>query len=184
MKNLIIKGDLATQKAKKIWHGIITRVNLQVFNSRNYAYRDCTVCEEWKDFNNFLDWFVDNYIDGYQIDKDLLCKGNKCYCPECCCFIPRFINSILTKADKIRGPYPVGVDFHSSKYRARIKRVVDGKRTRTCLGYFDTPQDAFNAYKIARERYIKDVADRYYNDNLITENVYKALYEYEVEIDD
>jgi predicted RNase H-like HicB family nuclease len=49
---------------------------------------------------------------------------------------------------------------------------------------FDTPEEAFQAYKQAKEAYIKDVANQYYKDGKITENVYNALMKYKVEITD
>ena len=49
----------------------------------------CSVCEEWKHFSNFKKWFDENYIEGFDIDKDILIKGNKVYSPEACSFVPR-----------------------------------------------------------------------------------------------
>ena len=31
---------------------------------------------------------------GWELDKDILEKGNKTYSPETCCFVPRVINSL------------------------------------------------------------------------------------------
>ena len=52
------------------------------------------------------------------------------------------------------------------------------------LGTFDTPKEAFQAYKSAKEAYIKEVATQYYNEGKITKKVYDALMKYEVEITD
>lgn len=49
---------------------------------------------------------------------------------------------------------------------------------------FDNEKDAFNAYKQAREEYIKEVAQKYYDEGKITERVYDALLRYEIDIND
>ncbi len=50
------------------------------------------------------------------------------------------------------------------------------------LGSFSTPEEAFEAYKTAKEEYIKEVADKWRGQ--ITEQVYHAMYNYKVEIID
>lgn len=50
------------------------------------------------------------------------------------------------------------------------------------LGTFDSPKDAFNAYKKSKEKCIKEYADRYKGQ--ISEDVYNALYNYKIEITD
>jgi hypothetical protein len=52
------------------------------------------------------------------------------------------------------------------------------------LGYYATPLEAFNAYKTAKEEYIKELAEKYFQEGKITERVYNALMKYEVEITD
>ena len=49
---------------------------------------------------------------------------------------------------------------------------------------FYTPDEAFVAYKSAKELYIQKVATNYFNDGKITERVYKALLNYKIEIID
>ena len=47
---------------------------------------------------------------------------------------------------------------------------------------FNTPQEAFQAYKKFKENYIKQVADEY--KEYIPQKLYEAMYNYEVEIGD
>ena len=61
------------------------------------------------DFQSFANWSVQQVgygVPGYQLDKDLLVKGNKVYSPENCCFLPGEINSAITRdhCDKRSGP--------------------------------------------------------------------------------
>ena len=50
------------------------------------------------------------------------------------------------------------------------------------LGLYNTPQEAFDAYKQFKEQNIKQVADNYRNQ--IPKKLYEAMYRYKVEIDD
>lgn len=177
-----MENTVLLRKARAAWHSMRYRISPNKINSRNYAYKDVTICDEWLIFDNFYQWFKENYREGWQIDKDILIKGNRLYCPECCCFVPAFINSLFTKSNKIRGEYPVGVDFHCGRYRARLKKVVNHKRIRIDLGYFDSPEEAFNAYKREREKYFREVAEEY--KNILPERVYNAIINYKVEIYD
>jgi hypothetical protein len=47
---------------------------------------------------------------------------------------------------------------------------------------YDTPEEAFHAYKTAKEAYIKQVADEY--KDKIPKKLYDALYAYTIEITD
>ena len=50
------------------------------------------------------------------------------------------------------------------------------------LGSFDTPEEAFQAYKVAKESHIKEIADKW--KDKIEPRVYEAMYNYKVEITD
>lgn len=82
----------------------------------------------------------------------------------------------------MRGTLPVGVAFHQkhNKYQATIHK--DGKTTH--IGYFNSPEEAFIAYKKEKESYIKQLAKEYYESGAITRRVFDALMRYEVEITD
>lgn len=155
------------------------------------TYQNCTVCEEWHNFQNFKIWFSKNFIELQNkdervcLDKDILVKGNKIYSPETCCFVPNEINVLLTKNNKNRGKYPIGVYYNKrlKKYVSQCsEKIGKEKKTSIYLGAFDTPEEAFQTYKKHKEQYIKKVADKYKDQ--IKDNVYEALYKWEVEIDD
>lgn len=83
------KKDGKDVKSYSVWRGMIKRCYEK--NSKSYPYyggRGVTVCEEWKNYQNFASWFDSNYPrDGmrYEIDKDD--SGGICYCPENCKFV-------------------------------------------------------------------------------------------------
>ena len=146
------------------------------------SYNEVFVCDEWLRLSNFKEWFENpenGYKDGYQLDKDLLVKGNKIYSPQTCCFLPQEINSII-KLGNNRGKYPIGVikikQGRNKPYRADIKN-----RT---IGYYATPEEAFFAYKKEKEKEVKAVALKYFQEGKITEKVYTALMNFNLEIND
>ena len=59
-------------------------------------------------------------------------------------------------------------------------------RKKINLGYYSTPQEAFNAYKIAKENEIKRIADDCVSKGYITKDsrLYNAMISYKIEIYD
>ena len=171
-------------KCYEVWKKMLQRCYDDDFKEREPTYKGCEVCTEWHNFQSFAEWFEDNYykIPGevMSLDKDVLVKGNKIYSPETCMFVPQDINILFTKCDNSRGDYPIGVSYHKQKGKYISRCNVCNKLKH--LGYFDNPEEAFNAYKTAKEKYIKEVADKY--KEYIPQKLYEAMYNYEVEIDD
>lgn len=157
----------------KCWIGMLERCYSDKYQLKKPTYIDCSVDERWHNFQVFAEWFENNYTQGFELDKDILVKGNKVYSPETCCFVPREVNSLFTKRNSKRGDYPIGVRREGNRYVARLGGNI-------YLGIFDTIEEAFNAYKTAKELYIKEVADKWRSQ--ITEQVYEAMYNYKVEI--
>jgi len=61
----------------------------------NCSLIDSNICHEWKNFQKFAPWCIENYIDGYSLDKDMKIPGNKIYSPDTCIFIPNEINNLF-----------------------------------------------------------------------------------------
>lgn len=165
------------------WCSILERCLCEKRLNKQPTYKECSISSEWKYFTKFKEWFdnpENGYRKGYHIDKDLLSKDNKTYSPETCCFLPAEINSALVKRYRKTKKYPTGVQYIKSKkkYRACIQTKGDGNRV---LGFFDTVEEASEAYKIEKEKYLKFLADKYYSQGLITERVYNALYNYKID---
>lgn len=174
-----VTSDAFETKIYRLWKALLQRC----YKERNDAcvsYKDCSVCEEWLYYSNFRKWVLENYKEDYQLDKDILIKGNKIYSPDTCLFVPSLINSLIIKQKSRRGDLPIGVSRKGDKYRAIIRKKCDYVQ----IGLYDEIEDAFIAYKNEKERYVKEVAQEYYSKGLITQRVYDALMNYEVEIDD
>lgn len=145
-------------KAYQVWLAMLNRCYDKKTQKRQPTYIGCTVDDRWHDFQDFADWFYSHpYSDmGYQLDKDILVVNNKVYGPDTCCFVPRQLNNLLTNNAAKRGDYPQGVSFYKpkSKYTANIS--INSKPV--CLGYFDYPQEARQAYVVRKEAYVKEKA--------------------------
>lgn len=174
------------------WRSMIARCYDENELQRFPTYRGCKVCDEWSDYEVFLDWCKDNYYELDEeticLDKDILNKGNKIYSPSTCIFVPKRINNMMTKSNQSRGDYPLGVFYHkaSKKFASACTTTSNKIKTHKHLGTFNTPEEAFYAYKTFKENYIKQIADEYkekYGDKF-PQALYDAMYKYEVEITD
>ena len=171
------------------WAHIIERCFDEKLKAKQPAYKDIKCCEEWKNFEKFYEWLhsqpnFDRWYNGkrWAIDKDILNKGNKIYSPENCCLIPQSVNCLFLKREAERGKYPIGVSYRKDGFLASCNNSFTGRREE--LGYYSTPEKAFQAYKKYKEKIIKQVAKKEYESGNITEQCYKAMMEYEVEITD
>lgn len=168
----------------KIWSGVLQRSFDPLWKDRYEWYRNTTCAEEFLCASDFINWAksqvgfnsVDEFGKKFAIDKDLLGKGRDLYSPETCAFIPREINNLLISVKKEDSCLPIGVTaVRDGKYRARIS--INNKEV--YLGIFNTPEEAFIAYKFAKESHIKDVAEKWRGE--VDERVYEILLKYKVE---
>ena len=166
-------------KAYITWINVLRRCYNEKERNKYPSYKDVIVCEEWKCFQNFAEWFENNYIEDFHLDKDIICKDCKIYSPETCAFVPQEINKLFTLSEKTRGVYPIGVICVNTRFIAQVS--INNKRQKY-LGAFNTPEEAFQVYKTAKEDYIKEVADKWRGQ--ITEQVYQAMYNYQIETAD
>ena len=145
-----VKGACST-KSYRTWVGIIRRCYCPKFQIKNPAYANCKVDKNWHTFSNFKKWYDVNYREGFQIDKDVF--GNRVYSESACVFVPQSVNLLFTDGAAARGKWPKGVSFLKvpCKYGAHISKK--GKNTH--IGYFDTPEEARQAYLPIRNEYLK-----------------------------
>lgn len=118
---------------------------------RNYihynSYKDCTVCDEWHNFQIFASWHDDNYPnDGgsYHLDKDIKIKGNRIYSPNACKFVTRDENIEAAKAKYFHAISPDGecmTIYNLAKFcrenklnKSNMHKVLTGKN-RSCKGW-------------------------------------------------
>ena len=161
------------------WRNMLRRCYDPKYHIKQPSYKDCVVCEDWLDFQNFAKWYEENKYDidePLSLDKDLVCMGNKTYCPEMCTLVPQSLNSILANTT-VKGMYPLGVYYHK-----RAKKFTSSLATihgRVHYGYHDTPEQAHKEYVENKEKYVHEVIAEVYKGKIPT-SVYTKLKNYKV----
>lgn len=183
------KYSFKDKKVSSLWFGMMNRSFNLNFKEKYPTYRDVVVCEEWLCFQNFAEWcysqkffnVTDFNGEPYELDKDILVRGNKTYSPETCCFVPKAINNLFKFSNRQNKKNPLGVYFKKSlnKYGASYK---DSEGKPRHIGYFNNQIDAFSAYKVVKESTIKDVAVKY--KDFIDQRTYEAMVGWEVTLKD
>lgn len=178
-------------KEYSLWTDMLLRCTEKFWKKRS-SYVGTTCSDNFKNYSYFYEWcnkqvgfgIKDSIGRYWHLDKDLLFKGNKLYSEDTCVFIPQRVNSLLSKRLASRGKLPIGVSWSRVvlKYRSACNVGEYPKKVTKCLGYFDTPEQAFTAYKIFKEEFIKGVAEKYKWQ--IDNKVYTALLNYKVSITD
>lgn len=160
-------------KAYSSWKSILRRCYCPIALSKNPTYLGCVVSDEWHDFQVFAEWWHSNEFSamGYQLDKDLLSLNSKTYSPETCCLIPQSVNKLFNGYNAARGEHPIGVSFKKSIGKYVASMSVNSKVTH--LGCFSTASQAHQAYVVAKEAYVKEVANEWRG--RIDERAYEAL---------
>lgn len=150
------------------------------------TYIGTTCSENFKSYTFFYEWCQeqigfgnkDNSGRYWQLDKDLLIKGNKLYSEDTCVFLPHKLNCLLIKAELARGEYPIGV-YWKKKSKQFCVQCTTGSGTQKYLGLFSDYLEAFKAYKDFKERYIKVLAEEHRHQ--LDPRAYNALMDYQVE---
>ena len=171
-------------KEYALWTGVLERCYSETLKEGRPTYEGCEVSDNFKRYEYFYEW-CQNQVGfgnkGWQLDKDLLIKGNKVYSESTCVFIPAEINLLLVKNTASRGEHLIGVSWSKTNkaFKAMVRR---NKGASEHLGYFNTELEAYNAYKIAKESFIKEQANEW--KDKIDPRAHEALMKYTVEITD
>lgn len=130
----------------RAWKAILRRSYYANFHRIQPTYIGVTVCNEWLKFSSFREWWLENHIDGWELDKDLLLHGSKHYSKESCVYVPKWLNRFVNTHDAARGGLPIGVSYEIStcKFRASCRDTLNDKLR--YLGLFDSPESAHEAW--------------------------------------
>ena len=94
------KHGMIHTRLYRIWGNMCNRCS----NENNpawdrYGARGITVCGEWKDFRNFMDWALENgYSDDLTIDR---IDNDLGYCPENCRWVDCFVQANNKRNNRI-----------------------------------------------------------------------------------
>jgi len=142
------------------WRQMIQRSYYPNYHARHPTYLGVTVCPEWLNFQNYALWWTNepnSNSKDYHLDKDLKADGNKEYSPRTCSFVPVLINTFLTCSGSTRGSLPQGVRAQGDAFQASL----DVKGNRVYLGTYKTPDQAGQAYREAKEKSVKLMAEEW-----------------------
>ena len=179
-----IKVNDVKTKEYELWKSMLKRCYSDTYKKKHPTYEGCEVSDNFKSYEYFYEWCnkqIGFGNEGWQLDKDLLVKGNKVYNEDSCVFLPQEINKVLVKCTASRGEHLIGV-YWNKRDKAFVAQVAKNKRGSEYLGYFKTEIEAFNAYKQAKEAFVKEQASKWKSQ--IDIRAYNALMNYEVNIDD
>ncbi|HSE99828.1 MAG TPA: hypothetical protein VLA48_02940 [Nitrososphaeraceae archaeon] len=143
-------------KAMKTWQNMMQRCYDIKYHEKYPTYREVTVCEEWKCFQNFAEWFENNYrpefMKGWCLDKDLFSKDIKIYSPFSSCFLPQIINKLITHMHTT----PIITDVKGRFYT----KIYKGNKILR-FSVFDTKEEAIFRYKEEKRNYCIEVLSQY-----------------------
>lgn len=126
-------------KPYRTWCAMLKRCYNEKYHAINPTYRECTVCDEWLDYQVFAHWFNEHYIEGFDLDKDIRVEGNKIYAPQFCQFVTREANTVKANAKHYTFLSPCGngvAVYNLSAFckangltQSNMSCVASGKRT-------------------------------------------------------
>lgn len=128
------------------WKAVLMRSCAKEYKNKNPTYENVIICDEWLIFSNFRKWFIENHIDDYHLDKDILSLGSKIYSPETCIYVPRWLNNFITSSNGSRGKYKIGVCWDKVKHKFSAQCNNPITRQRGHVGYFNNETDAHMAW--------------------------------------
>ena len=139
-------------KSYVTWHNMLLRSYSPEYQARASTYVGCSVAQEWLLFSVFEKWYTENYVEGYQLDKDLLVQGNKVYSSDLCVFVEPALNTLLGRGTHQKSNLPLGVSLTKRGFTAKARSYY----YRKYLGYFDTPLEAHRAWQLAKALIIEN----------------------------
>ena len=107
----------------------------------------------WPSYREFKIWHDQNYVPGWELDKDLLVPGNTEYGPDTCRYIPASLNAMQ--------PYNIMdikyAAIHYGGYRARVRWL--GKSV--TIGKFNTEADAVYWMRRSKIKWVFESIPKY-----------------------
>ena len=160
----------------RAWKNMLNRCYYNKLQERYPTYKGCSVSDDWLTFSNFKAWMETQDWEGKHLDKDLLFEGNKVYSADTCVFVSRVVNLFTIYRGNDRGEWLVGLSWNKRDNKFMSSCSNPFTKRREHLGYFDSEQDAHEAwlnrklelaYELAAiqtdERVAKALINRYSN---------------------
>ena len=141
-----------------VWHSMISRCHNKNYHGSD-NYENIKICDEWKYFQNFANWFNDNYYElneeSIVLEKDFKTFAyglDKIYSPQNCMFLPQSLNKTITFQHNVKRNLPVGVRLSCNKNKPYTIQQICKDYSRVI---FETKEEAY-------EKYLELTYDRLY----------------------
>lgn len=166
-----INGNVVMHRAYSTWMEMLKRCYSNEFHAIQPTYSGCYVSKEWLRFSSSYEWWKDNFVDGWQLDKDLIKQGNKIYSKDTCIYVPARINTFASGIGCRRGAlrHGVHVDKRTMRFVARIANNGGGY---THIGTYDSEEEAGEAWVNAKLEAAKEIM---HSCNEIDERIYITI---------
>lgn len=171
--------DRKPSKVYKTWTAMLQRCYDVNLHQRLPRYVNCTVSNEWLNFQNFATWYINHpyYSLGYELDKDVLVPGNTIYSANTCLMLPHALNSLTHINVSTNTGNPIGVtyDSRSKRWIAQLYEY----NNRVYIGSYLTSEEASLAYQSRKLNYVKQLAEEW--KDKIEPRAYNALLNWSIQ---
>lgn len=149
-------NSISHKKPYQTWKAMFDRCYWKDYVEYHlYGGRGVEVCDEWHNFQNFAEWYVNRYKDGYVLDKDLRGSG-KIYCPDSCTLIPPAVNAFITNSiGRLGENIYTGVYLSGERYKVHCCQL---NKIPKYLGMYSTAEEAYDVYEKEKIRLAKVLA--------------------------
>lgn len=129
-----------------VWLSMLKRCYSPKYQQTRPTYKGCSVAPDWHSFMKFREWWLSSYVDGYQLDKDILVTGNKVYSADTCLYVPQWLNLFTVVRNASRGELPIGVALRKGGNNKQYQAVCSAGGKLVHLGLYVTPEEAHGAW--------------------------------------
>lgn len=166
----------------KLWLGMIQRCYEEGYGEKFPAYSKCSVISDWHNLQNFKAWVKQQtslgfYQEGWELDKDLLVRGNKVYSPDTCVFLPGRLNQLQQVKKNSHYNFLPGVNFDKEKNKFKAEVNFNGKRY--YLPRNESELECFLSYKELKEKLVREDAENW--KGKIHPSAYESLKNYSLD---
>lgn len=175
---LTAKGKHKASEAYTRWNGMMQRCYDPTGKEYpRYGAIGVRVCEEWKCFQNYAEFFYTYWQEGLQLDKDILEQDNKIYCPERCKFVPIYINNLLIHQKNVSNGLPVGVYYlkRGPNMKNELNKPYTVEWRKKSLGTFSCPMQAHKVWQTNKANHIETAISQYSTEKWFDTEVACAL---------
>lgn len=153
-------------KEYQTWSGMLERCYCPKLKLSRHSYSGVLCDPQWHNFQEFAEWCqwqVGFKNIGWELDKDIMSitLGRDCgfYSPETCVFLPKEVNTFLTKFSSRSKELPLGVTkdkLKKDKFRAYLTY-----RSKDYSFRANTVEECYNWYLEKNSECISDIISRF-----------------------